>query len=190
MARKAKTETDEQGFASIDSGCPHYFGYLRERAKGEGIPEECLACERVVECMLAELKGPGMKTETEQVQVTEEEQVIEETEIVREPEKKFEHKTEIQPAVEVQPPEDQFLVENMGMLYATWTGTVRIPKEILFQWGGKVKEVIIENASGKREICKVAPIEGLKGRIIEVPDKVQQSLGIAKGNFVKVRPCI
>jgi uncharacterized membrane protein (UPF0127 family) len=173
LAKKAKTETDKQGFASIDSGCPHYFGYLRERARGEGIPEECLACEKAVECMLLELKSPSPKTEAEKVQVAKEEQLEESLEQVTEE------------TVE----EDQFVVQNMGMLYAMWTSTVRIPKEILFLWGGKVKEVEIETSRGKKARCKVAPIESLKGKIIEVPDKVQHSLGIAKGDFVKVKPC-
>ncbi|MEM2937556.1 MAG: hypothetical protein QXJ63_03320 [Candidatus Bathyarchaeia archaeon] len=167
MAKKAKTETGKQGLASIDSGCPHYFGYLRERARGEGIPEECLACEKAVECMISELKSPSPKPKPEEEHLEESlEQVTKET-------------------VE----EDQFVVQNMGILYAMWTSTVRIPKEILSLWGGKVKEVEIETLHGKKTRCKVAPIESLKGKIIEVPDKVQYSLGIAKGEFVKVKPC-
>ncbi|MCS7113871.1 MAG: hypothetical protein RMJ15_02745 [Nitrososphaerota archaeon] len=198
MAIEERAETNEQGFASIDSSCPHYFGYLRERAKWGSIPEECLACKKVVECMLHELKSPQQKPAMEQVKVTREEmveslaQVTEETveEKKEEVEEKIEPKAKIQPRVEAQPPEDHFMVKDMGMLYATWTSTVRIPKEILAKWGGKVKEVILETANGRKEICKVAPIEGLKERIVEVPDKVQQSLGVAKGDFIRVRPCL
>ena len=38
-----------------DSGCLHYFGYLRERDKGEPIPSECVECKRSVDCMLSTL---------------------------------------------------------------------------------------------------------------------------------------
>lgn len=33
-------------------GCPHYFGYLAERSKKGKIPEECMMCEKIVQCML------------------------------------------------------------------------------------------------------------------------------------------
>lgn len=33
-------------------GCQHWFGYLGQRASGEGIPDECIECEKSVECML------------------------------------------------------------------------------------------------------------------------------------------
>lgn len=32
--------------------CPHRFGYLRTRSKSEGIPEECMICEKLLDCML------------------------------------------------------------------------------------------------------------------------------------------
>ncbi len=31
--------------------CPHQLGYLKKRPKGEGIPEECMTCEKLLECM-------------------------------------------------------------------------------------------------------------------------------------------
>jgi hypothetical protein len=34
-------------------GCLNYFGYLRERDKGEPIPSECIECKRIIECMLS-----------------------------------------------------------------------------------------------------------------------------------------
>lgn len=33
-------------------GCPHYFGYLAHRPKDASIPQECLTCPKIVECML------------------------------------------------------------------------------------------------------------------------------------------
>jgi len=190
---------DEQGFASFDSSCPHYFGYLGKRAKGEGIPEECLACEKAVECMLSEPKNIPPKPKAEQRQLPKKEvlkervkQVVEET-VEEETEKAVEEKpkreVEIKLAVAAQPSENQFIVENLGMLYAMWTSTVRIPKETLSQLGKKVKEVEVETVDGKKARCKVASMESSKGNIIEVPDKVQHALGITRGDLVKVKPC-
>lgn len=31
-------------------GCKHFLGYLRKRPKNTPIPDECLTCERMVEC--------------------------------------------------------------------------------------------------------------------------------------------
>ena len=42
------SETKEKGPA----GCPHYFGYLAQRPKDVPIPQECLICPKIVECML------------------------------------------------------------------------------------------------------------------------------------------
>ena len=33
-------------------GCPHHFGYLAHRPKDASIPQECLTCTKIVECML------------------------------------------------------------------------------------------------------------------------------------------
>jgi len=32
--------------------CPHHYGYLKTRSKNENIPEECMTCEKLLECML------------------------------------------------------------------------------------------------------------------------------------------
>jgi hypothetical protein len=32
--------------------CPHKFGYLRTRSKSENISEECMTCEKLLDCML------------------------------------------------------------------------------------------------------------------------------------------
>ena len=201
MSKKARTEMNEQDFVSLENSCQHYFGYLGQRAKGERIPEECLACEKAVECMLSQPKGTPSKVKVEKRQTPKEEalkedmkQVFEETaadkeEMEKVVEEKPEHEAQIKPVIAAKPSENQFIVENLGMLYATWTSTVRIPKETLSQWGKKVKEVEIEAANGKKARCKVASMESSKGNIIEVPDKVQQTLGIKRGDPVKVKPC-
>jgi len=34
------------------SGCTHRFGYLAKRPKNDPIPQECLTCSKIVDCML------------------------------------------------------------------------------------------------------------------------------------------
>ena len=36
------------------SGCKYWFGYLNQKEKSETIPQGCVECERVLECMLAQ----------------------------------------------------------------------------------------------------------------------------------------
>ena len=36
------------------SGCQYGFGYLRQREKGEGIPDTCIECSKSLDCMLSE----------------------------------------------------------------------------------------------------------------------------------------
>jgi len=38
-------------------GCIHHFGYLSQRSKKEKIPEECMVCENIVQCMLKNVTG-------------------------------------------------------------------------------------------------------------------------------------
>jgi hypothetical protein len=33
-------------------GCAHHLGYLSQRSPKESIPEECMVCEKIVQCML------------------------------------------------------------------------------------------------------------------------------------------
>jgi len=37
--------------------CAHHFGYLSERTKNENIPEECVVCGNIVNCMLKTVNG-------------------------------------------------------------------------------------------------------------------------------------
>jgi hypothetical protein len=32
--------------------CPHYLGYLKKRPKNAPIPDACLTCEKMVQCIL------------------------------------------------------------------------------------------------------------------------------------------
>ncbi|MCW4016074.1 MAG: hypothetical protein NWF06_06875 [Candidatus Bathyarchaeota archaeon] len=54
QARYAKTE--ESAAASEErffSGCLHHFGYLSSRPKDSPIPQECIICQRLGDCMVA-----------------------------------------------------------------------------------------------------------------------------------------
>jgi hypothetical protein len=37
--------------------CTHQFGYLSKRSTKEKIPEECMMCENIVQCMLKNVTG-------------------------------------------------------------------------------------------------------------------------------------
>jgi hypothetical protein len=37
--------------------CAHQFGYLSKRSSKEKIPEECMMCENIVQCMLMNVTG-------------------------------------------------------------------------------------------------------------------------------------
>jgi hypothetical protein len=37
--------------------CTHHFGFLSERSSKEKIPEECMACTEIVNCMLKAVKS-------------------------------------------------------------------------------------------------------------------------------------
>jgi DNA-directed RNA polymerase subunit RPC12/RpoP len=57
-ARLAKERTVEP---PSKTQCRQHFGYLSERSSKEKIPEECVACERIVDCMLKNIKSQKAK---------------------------------------------------------------------------------------------------------------------------------
>ncbi|RLI20788.1 hypothetical protein DRO54_05345 [Candidatus Bathyarchaeota archaeon] len=46
-AKKEKKKKEKE-----EGECPYHFGYLKEKEKDLPIPEECLTCPRMLECML------------------------------------------------------------------------------------------------------------------------------------------
>jgi translation initiation factor IF-1 len=202
MAKEAKSKAKRQSSAYSTSACPHHFGYLRQRPRDQEIPEECLACEKMVDCMLSELRGDYLtgeieKGEIEKAEAEPEIPTVEEVkELAEEPvenvvqkEDQIVQRQEIETAPLIaEPSKNHFIVEDLGMLYASWSGTVRIHKETLSEWGGRIKEVEVENLSGKRVRCKVVSMEESQKGVIQLPDKVQRNLGILKGDVVKVKP--
>lgn len=58
-----ETETEEQAHVEErieipekPSECSHYMGYLSERSSKETIPDECMMCKNIVDCMLNKMK--------------------------------------------------------------------------------------------------------------------------------------
>ena len=60
LPRKEKEEKNEKHEHPVkpaekkeraSSNCPHHFGYLTDRPKGAPIPEECLTCQKMLECI-------------------------------------------------------------------------------------------------------------------------------------------
>ena len=50
----AETDKNIRSTAEIDE-CKHFFGYLSERTKKEELPEECMLCGKIVQCMLKKI---------------------------------------------------------------------------------------------------------------------------------------
>jgi len=189
----AKIETERQGFTVTSSTCKHYFGFVGQRPKGTAIPEECLTCERVMDCMASKAeKEAGMPKIKLQVVASEQ---------TNEPEE-LDHKNEQMPIVvevETKPSEaltkppvkasdNCFIVEDAGVLYSQWSGTVLISKETLQRWGKKVKEAVVESDNGDWIRLKVHALEELENGVVQLPLKVQANIGAHKGSVVKVKP--
>ena len=123
-------------------------------------------------------------------QETEEETMTEEPEETEKPEAAAE-----MPLKET--PVNQLIVENLGGLLVP-SDTVRIDNEILSQWeelyeDKKIEEVEIETIDGKTVRCKARPIKDSKyeGKgVIQMPEKIQFTLEIKKGELVRARPVI
>jgi hypothetical protein len=43
----------ENGVERPEVKCPHHFGYLSKLAPDKSVPEECLLCQKVVECIIS-----------------------------------------------------------------------------------------------------------------------------------------
>ncbi|MBS7281299.1 MAG: hypothetical protein KIH09_15895 [Candidatus Freyarchaeota archaeon] len=126
-----------------------------------------------------------------------EEAEVKEEDAEAEEEKKVEETVVKPKAFSAEPPVNQLIVENLGGLLVP-SDTVRVDSKILSQWGElyegiDIREVDIESFGGKSARCKVKPIKDSKydGKgIIQVPEKVQLSLDIKKGELVRVKPVV
>jgi len=198
-------EAETIGFTVSSSACQRYFGFLSQRSKGTPIPEECLTCEKMLDCMVSkpdvtakmETKPEPNVAEQVETTVTVEEVTLTETpmELKVEPEKKVEpiFKQQTKKPHEPEKPtleksDDDFCVESPGMLYAQWSSTVLMNRETLQQLGKKVKEVEVQTHKGKKITCKVYAVPELPPQVIQIPSKIKANLDIENGSYVRVKP--
>jgi len=188
-----EAHTEKQRFVISSSVCLHQFGFLGQRPKGTEVPDECLMCEKLLECLSSKPKADVVTLETAPGRSAAESAKGSEERI--KPAAKESLKKEDEKHGEADKPsearlDNEFTVESLGMLYAQWSSTVLICRETLQRWGKKVKQVEIETDKGKRIKCVVYPIEGLESGVIQIPDKMQLSLGVKKGSILKVKPVV
>ncbi len=116
-----------------------------------------------------------------------------------------EEKPNIEPIPEPRPPFEplpktpvnQFMVEKIGGILVQ-ADTVRIDGEILAKWsdlyeGKQITMVNIEALDGKKTTCKFKAIKEEKANskgIIQIPEKILQTLQTEKGKLVIVKPVI
>jgi hypothetical protein len=96
-----------------------------------------------------------------------------------------------------EPPVTQLIIEDLGGLLVP-SDTVRIDKAVITQWNDlygdkKIEEVDLETLDGKTTRCKFKHIKDSKRKekgIIQMPEKIQLTLEIAKGELVMVKPVV
>lgn len=188
-----ETRVKSLDFAVSTSVCPHNLGFLSKRPKGSVIPDECLTCEKIFDCMTSKpeetVAEPETKPGSQSVERTKDlaEEFEEKSEKEGPEKEEFRHDEADKSTKRTS--NNDFTVESPGMLHAHWSSTVLIRKETLYNWG-KVKKVDIETGKGKKMTCKVYPIENLETGVLQVPDKIQLKLGVKKGWIVKVKPAV
>jgi hypothetical protein len=100
-----------------------------------------------------------------------------------------------------EPSVTEFLVENLAGLsiISGSPDTIRVDRALVGQWrelygDKKIEEAVVEEAStGKKVQCRFEPIKDskLEGQgVVQVPLRIQKSLGIKKGATVLVRPVV
>ncbi len=92
------------------------------------------------------------------------------------------------------PPINQLMIEKIkGMLVAS--DTVRVDSEVIESWtelyGDKTLLINIQTLDGKTTTCKFKPVKESKSNakgIIQIPEKILQTLQASKGQLVMVSP--
>lgn len=46
--KSAKNAVQEE----MTTNCPHHVGYLKKRSKDEAVPDSCLTCPKILQCMV------------------------------------------------------------------------------------------------------------------------------------------
>lgn len=96
-----------------------------------------------------------------------------------------------------EPPVNQFMVEKIGGLLVP-SDVVRVDGEVVAKWsdlyGNKeIAEVYIQTLEGKATSCKFRVIKESDSKtrgVIQIPEKILQTLQTSKGKLVVVRPVI
>jgi hypothetical protein len=135
--------------------------------------------------------------ETESTEEAENESVEEEETATTEPTEEEETPEVDDEPLLPEPPVNQLIIENLGGLLVP-SDTVRIDKALITQWNDlygdkKIEEVDLETLDGKTTRCKVKPIKKSKHKergIIQMPEKIQLTLEVTKGELVMVKPVI
>jgi len=135
--------------------------------------------------------------ETESTEEAENESVEEEETATTEPIEEEETPEVDDEPLLPEPPVTQLIIENLGGLLVP-SDTVRIDKAVITQWNDlygdkKIEEVDLETLDGKTTRCKVKPIKNSKHKekgIIQMPEKIQLTLEVTKGELVMVKPVI
>lgn len=94
-------------------------------------------------------------------------------------------------------PINQFMVEKIGGLLVN-ADTVRIDGDVIAQWnelydGKQITTVNIEALDGKKTNCKFKAVKKGKNNtkgIIQIPEKILQTLQTEKGKLVMVKPVV
>jgi hypothetical protein len=135
--------------------------------------------------------------ETESTEEAENESVEEEETATTEPTEEEETPEVDDEPLLPEPPVTQLIIENLGGLLVP-SDTVRIDKAVITQWNDlygdkEIEEIDLETLDGKTTRCKVKPIKNSKHKekgIIQMPEKIQLTLEVTKGELVMVKPVI
>lgn len=139
----------------------------------------------------------AVEEETESTEEAENESVEEEETATTEPTEEEETPEVDDEPLLPEPPVTQLIIENLGGLLVP-SDTVRIGKALITEWNDlygdkKIEEVDLETLDGKTTRCKVKPIKNSKHKekgIIQMPEKIQLTLEVTKGELVMVKPVI
>jgi hypothetical protein len=203
--KRIKRSIYKRGITTAEE-CPHHFGYLSQRPRHVELPEGCMTCVKLLECMTFE---PNVETVTHQMKEAydiplknkastrktrsrvskQHEKTARKTE-KKEPLKTLNNESEtLPPRQELS--ECQLKVETLSIWDSLWSDTVRIDKEVLSRWGQKIELVEVEASDGEniRMIrCQVKPMESADKGVIQIPIRIQRALKIRKGEPVTVKP--
>ena len=95
------------------------------------------------------------------------------------------------------PPVNQFMVEKIGGLLVA-SDVVRVNADVVAKWSElygdrEISLVNVETLEGKAAVCKFKPMKEAEGNvkgIIQIPERILQTLGTGAGKLVMVKPYI